>query len=101
MNKKERVRLKGWVALKGKENISIFDILAIQPMCFWVFLVADVVIGAAVLFHFGAYSLPFGVVLGGVASTFGYLIRAKRNLASDLRYINWGMVNEALNEQNT
>jgi hypothetical protein len=101
MNKKDRAKLKGWVSLKGKEKISISDVLSIQPMCFWVFLVADVIIAVAILFYFGAYSLPFGVILGGTASTLGHLIRIKRNLAKDLRYINWDMVNEALNEQNT
>lgn len=98
MHRKERARLEGWIALKDKERLSMKDLLSVQPRCFWALLALEVILGAAILIYFGANSLPFGVVIGGAAATTGHLIRLKRNLAADLRYINWGRVNEALNE---
>ncbi|WP_078118469.1 hypothetical protein [Thiosocius teredinicola] len=98
MKKSERYRLETWVALRGKERISFIDVLSIQPKPFWLALVFSIGLGVFVVFEFGPYSLPFGVFLGGLASTLGYFVRIKRNLPVDLRYMNWEAVNSALDE---
>ena len=99
MYRKERARLEAWIALKDKERLSIKDLLSVQTRYFWALLALEVILAVAVLHYFGANSLPFGVVIGGAAASTGLLIRLKRNLPVDLKYINWERGNEALNEQ--
>ena len=99
MNNGEKNKLQGWSALRGKDDISFIDVLSIQPKAFWVALAFGFAFGMWVFWEPGPNSLPFGVFIGGMASTLGYLLRIKRNLAADLRYIDWKKVGDALHEQ--
>lgn len=99
MKKAEKHKLESWSALRGRKSISFTDVLSIQPMPFWAALILLVSFGLLVYFEYGPQSLPFGVFIGGFASTLGYITRIKRSLSTDLRYINWEAVNEALSEE--
>ncbi len=85
MKKAEEHKLKRRLALQGKESISLSDVPSIQPKPFWVTLIFLLAFGLLAFFEFGPYGLPFGVSLGGLASTLGYLTRIRGNLPIDLR----------------
>ncbi len=99
MKKAETHKLRSWSSLRGKKSISFIEVLSIQPKPLWVTLILGLVFGVLVFFELGPYSLPFGVLLGGLASTLGYLVRIRSNLPVDLRYMNQEAVTKALNEQ--
>jgi hypothetical protein len=99
MKKSEIHKLKSWSALRGKKNISFMDVITIQPIAFWAVFVLLMAFGIFVFVEFGPHTLPFGVFIGGMASTLVYLSRIGRNIQVDLQYINWAAVSEALNGQ--
>jgi hypothetical protein len=99
MNRLEKHKLKSWLALRNKNRISFIDVLSIQPKLFWVSVACLLAFGLYVFFQLGPHTSAFGVFIGGLASTLGYLIRIRRNIRMDLRYINWVAINEALGEQ--
>jgi hypothetical protein len=99
MNRVEEHKLKSWLALRNKKRISFMDVLSIQPKLFWVSAACLLALGLYSFFQLGPQTSAFGVFIGGLASTLGYLTRIRRNLRMDLRYINWVAVNEALGEQ--
>lgn len=84
--------------LRGRESISALDVLKSQRKSFY--FVGAIVLGLGLysLCAFGFNSLPFGVFLGGLTPFTGYVWRAKKNLAIELRYVDWIKVEAALNE---
>ena len=101
MNTREKMKLRGWSALRGKERISVIDVLKIQSPQFWGAFIFFFGFGLFAYFYYGVYSLPFGVFIGGIASALGYITRTRRSLSVELQYLNWVKVGEALDEHRT
>ncbi|MFC1850601.1 hypothetical protein ACFL27_10450 [candidate division CSSED10-310 bacterium] len=97
---REKFLRKSWLKLNQVENVSIIDVVKVQPPLWTLIAVTIFMLGIVYFWVFGFFHVATGAFMGGLTVISGQIMRTKRDWQYYNKYLDWEKIKEGEN-QNT